>query len=398
MGLLKEATNKKRNDGLRTLQAKRNSSIELLRIIAMFMVLMHHFIVHNSFDISRLPFGVSKFVLYFLFSGGGKAAVVVFFAISIWFLLEGDCSLKNCLRRVWFLERELLFWSFLLLIVTFLFDMQDFGLKLLVKSLFPISMGMWWYATSYSILLVLMPFLLVGLGTLGQKGHQCLTMFIILFYGLFGLLPGSRFALGEPAFDGFVGFIFLLIIISYHKWYLKPISIKTASAFIVFGLVPILVNALICLRNPSFGINGFLYMADNWKLPVVLLGYGLFLIFRDFSFYSPFINTVAKSSFAVYLITEYQSVRSVLWTRLFSINKFNLVGFGILEVLACVLGIYVLCTVVDMLRLKVFSRTIDRNKGLWFNKFCRHLPADFLNIGSVEKVNRLQASKPTCRL
>ena len=26
----------------------RNSSIELLRIIAMFMILMHHFIVHNA--------------------------------------------------------------------------------------------------------------------------------------------------------------------------------------------------------------------------------------------------------------------------------------------------------------------------------------------------------------
>ena len=28
----------------------RNSGIELLRIIAMFMILMHHFIVHNGYD------------------------------------------------------------------------------------------------------------------------------------------------------------------------------------------------------------------------------------------------------------------------------------------------------------------------------------------------------------
>lgn len=33
----------------------RNSSIELLRIIAMFMILMHHFIVHNGYDVENLP-------------------------------------------------------------------------------------------------------------------------------------------------------------------------------------------------------------------------------------------------------------------------------------------------------------------------------------------------------
>lgn len=33
----------------------RNSSIELLRIIAMFMILMHHFIVHNGYDVLKLP-------------------------------------------------------------------------------------------------------------------------------------------------------------------------------------------------------------------------------------------------------------------------------------------------------------------------------------------------------
>lgn len=33
----------------------RNSSIELLRIIAMFMILMHHFIVHNGYDVKNFP-------------------------------------------------------------------------------------------------------------------------------------------------------------------------------------------------------------------------------------------------------------------------------------------------------------------------------------------------------
>ena len=35
----------------------RNSSIELLRIIAMFTILMHHFIVHNGYDVKTSPPG-----------------------------------------------------------------------------------------------------------------------------------------------------------------------------------------------------------------------------------------------------------------------------------------------------------------------------------------------------
>lgn len=39
---------------------ERNSSIELLRIIAMFMILAHHFIDHNGYDVMKLPLGPER--------------------------------------------------------------------------------------------------------------------------------------------------------------------------------------------------------------------------------------------------------------------------------------------------------------------------------------------------
>lgn len=48
----------------RTSKSKgRNSSIELLRIIAMFMILAHHFIVHNGYDVLKLPLGPERIFL-----------------------------------------------------------------------------------------------------------------------------------------------------------------------------------------------------------------------------------------------------------------------------------------------------------------------------------------------
>lgn len=45
------SSQKCRNRSRNLIYIERNSSIELLRIIAMFMILMHHFIVHNGYDV-----------------------------------------------------------------------------------------------------------------------------------------------------------------------------------------------------------------------------------------------------------------------------------------------------------------------------------------------------------
>ncbi|WP_270307690.1 acyltransferase family protein [Bifidobacterium adolescentis] len=88
---------------------QRNSSIELLRIIAMFMILAHHFIVHNGYDVLKLPLGLERIFFQLVMAGGGKIGVVIFFSISAWFFLDKEQTIKSNLKRVWIMERELLF-------------------------------------------------------------------------------------------------------------------------------------------------------------------------------------------------------------------------------------------------------------------------------------------------
>lgn len=87
----------------------RNSSIELLRIIAMFMILMHHFVVHNGYDVLNLPLGPERIFFQLVMAGGGKVGVVIFFSISAWFFLDREQTIKSNLKCVWIMERELLF-------------------------------------------------------------------------------------------------------------------------------------------------------------------------------------------------------------------------------------------------------------------------------------------------
>lgn len=155
----------------------RNSSIELLRIIAMFMILAHHFIVHNGYDVLKLGLGPERIFFQLVMAGGGKVGVVIFFSISAWFLLDREQTIKSNLKRVWIMERELLFWSLILVTFYLVFDRADLSMKLMVKSVMPLSMGVWWYATAYAIFLMLPPSLQRFEGARpripSRAGHNC---------------------------------------------------------------------------------------------------------------------------------------------------------------------------------------------------------------------------------
>lgn len=99
-----------------------NSGIELLRIIAMFMILAHHFIVHNGYDVLKLPLGLERIFFQLVMAGGGKVGVVIFFSISAWFFLDREQTIKSNLKRVWIMERELLFWSLAFVAFYLMFD------------------------------------------------------------------------------------------------------------------------------------------------------------------------------------------------------------------------------------------------------------------------------------
>lgn len=56
----------------------------------MFMILMHHFIVHNGYDVLKLPLGPERIFFQLVMQGGSKVGVVIFFSISAWFFLDKE--------------------------------------------------------------------------------------------------------------------------------------------------------------------------------------------------------------------------------------------------------------------------------------------------------------------
>ena len=341
----------------------RNSSIELLRIIAMFMILAHHFIVHNGYDVLKLPLGPERIFFQLVMAGGGKVGVVIFFSISAWFFLDKEQTIKSNLKRVWIMERELLFWSLILVTFYLVFDRADLGMKLMVKSVMPLSMGLWWYATAYAIFLALLPFLAKGLKALGREYHLALAATVLVIWGLTSFIPGM---IGIN--DGFLGFIYLFILISAYKWYMEPFTTRQVWLMIGTGLGFFLLYACASITlEATRARHGNIYITGDWRLPVIIVGFGMFLLFNRATFHNRTIDRITQSAFAVYLITDYAASEKLLWVRLFNLQDLYQQPLAILQILGILLAIYATCTLLDFIRQALFAATIDRRRGRWFD-------------------------------
>lgn len=154
-------------------------------------------------------------------ASGGKVGVVIFFSISAWFFLDKEQTIKSNLKRVWIMERELLFWSLTLMAFYLMLDRACIDAKLMIKSIAPLSMSLWWYATAYAIFLALLPFLSKGLKALGRKYHLALAITVLIIRGLTSFIPGSLG--GYPSINSSLTGVFWVHLPIYHHLHLQVV-------------------------------------------------------------------------------------------------------------------------------------------------------------------------------
>ena len=348
-------------------QKMRNSSIELLRVISMLMVVAHHFVVHNLDSAWDINGDSSRFLIAVFAAPLGKISIVSFFAVTAWFLCEKESGFRVSFQRVWKMELQVLFYAWGMCILFVIFDRRLLNVSTILKSFFPVSTDLWWYVTSYILFLLLFPFLNKGLYLLGKQCHLYLCLVtIVVWGGIQGVLPNGYMDLANS-----VAFVWIYILISYYKWYMKSfsfgVSMWIAGAGFTLCLLPRFVfGYLPTVASLSYPLNRARYTAADifsaeWKLPVMMAGLGLVLVFTSFSFNNRVINWLAKSAFSVYLITEYPLMRTLLWKKYFTFSSLENRALPVaISFVVLVFLIYLLCALVDTLRRLVFRFMIDK--------------------------------------
>lgn len=348
----------------------RQSGIELLRILSMLMIVAHHYVVHNGFDVLAAPLSIQKLFLQVVFAANGKVGVSIFFIISAWFFADKTTPVRLSFARVWRLERQLLFYSIGLLVVFTVAARTYLDLKTTIQSILPTLTGLWWYTTSYVVFLLILPILDQGLRAISTKQHSVLAVTMVVMWSILGMLPGVYLDMN----GGAPGFVCLYVLVTYLKWNGAPLLESRKAAALLLAVGASVGYGSIAILDWATSVVGFgeehtLYLMTSFlALPALSIAIGLFVLFRQLRFRSGLVNTVASATLGVYLIHEYPPVREYLWSDVFNIEKQYSSPWLYAYSLFAVLVVFSACTVIDIGRRLIFGLTIDRRADIVFEQ------------------------------
>ena len=332
----------------------------------------HH--VDTSIDIATAQ-GIHLSVPEWLnlqLGGGGDN---LFFGITAWFMCNETPNFRKSCHRVWKLEQQLLFYSLGLFAVCTalflagypLFHSTAQWLHLGIISFAPVLTNLWWYPTAYVLFVLVCPWLNIGLKAIGRSGHGFIAILGIVMWGL---LPYFTKGMGLSAFM----FIYLYIPMAYLRWYRQDWehSRALAWALTIGGLFASSVSHF--LR--TMFLNSFTYGVDPWYLPSMCAALGIILLATQSKpHHSRILNSIAKSTLAVYLVHLNWGILP-LWQNTIANVLIGLRVTGNPWMLffahfMCVLVLYLIIVVIDMVRRALFKLTIDRrpnHENQWFDK------------------------------
>lgn len=328
---------------------ERQSNIESLRIIAMFLIVAHHFSRHGGFEFVA---GITLNKLWIQFIQiGGKIGVNIFVLISGYFLIDvTSCKIKKILK----LWTQIFTYSIGIFIICVILGIEPFHIKELIKHILPITYSQWWFASTYFVLYLIYPYLNKLLTSLDKQTYQRLLALTTICWCL---IP-TFFAISFQS-NSLIWFIYVYALSGYIKLHIKniPISnkkcIMIALTLIIFTFLSAVIFDLIGTKIAFFRENAT-YFYSLQSLPIILISLFMFLGFLQINIkHNKIINTVASATFGVYLIHDNNYIRKFLWQALFKnatfSNSLYLIPYSIIVIII----VFLICTAIELFRVYV---------------------------------------------
>ena len=293
----------------------RDSNLELLRIFAIFMIIIHHLFYHcinvqvlNNFS------NINSFLFYkrlFLTDFGaliGKVGNVIFILISGYFLCNQPTF--NVGKQIKKIIMQLIYVSFLLIfgsVIYTLFIHKGDGNILLLNI---INYNEWWFV-GYYILILIMGYLFLSryIQSMNQSQYRNLVL------SLFAVISLS---FSRDFFNGFSAK--LPILLTGIFLYCLGGYIRKYNIFDCYKTVTIILMMLLVVGLVAFSYRNNVYNQTNrysnliiaksivygeYSIVAISLGVCIFELFRRLKIKrSIIINFIAKSCFIVYLIHD----------------------------------------------------------------------------------------------
>lgn len=337
-------------------KTERLYNIELLRIIAMILIILTHAMGHGGVLSSVDNNSLHYYILNFIYSCS-VISVNIFVLISGFFLCKSSFKVKKLL----FLVFEVVLYSLLIYLMLVITKQVDFSFKELILSLFPIVTGKYWFITCYVLLYIFSPYLNVVINNISKKTHAFL---IILCCVIFSIIPTVIYFVDAFNVNGgysLIWFIVLYFIAAYIRNYIKVTDKKNWISLVIFASSTLLIftSFIIIDKYFTFLSNRLLFVYNSILL--LISSVSLLVWFLGININNKIgktINFIAKYTLIVYLIHDNNLLRSILWSAL-NLSKYLNNGVIYIALTIVVISIFVVCLIIAVLVNFVYNKAFN---------------------------------------
>lgn len=356
----------------------RNSSIELLRIIAIIIIIIHHFGVHGIFhllDKSQNILIVDNLSWQIIFtqivSWGGNVGNAIFILITGYFLINKKVNIK----KIILLFFSIFLYSWIIEILYFGILDMPYSIKMIIKESIPIYFGNNWFVSCYIVFSLFIPFINIFLNSINKKEYIIFILLVFIFCIFLPSFKANTFMNSKFIFFGLVysigGYLKLYfnkyIENIYNKKYIKLffIQIFIIIVMIIFSDVMAIIfskNMLIKLYNPFVNIL---------SIPIAITLFLYFLTIKPI--YNKNINIISSTILGIYLIHDNNLMRVIIWDYIFPNIEFIDSDFYILFFTIKICLVFIICSFIEFLRKRylesIFIKLLDKHWESYNNRF-----------------------------
>lgn len=340
----------------------RNYGIDLLRLVAMFMVVILHVLGQGGIlsEAVRTQYVMAWFL-----------EIVSYCAVNCYAIISGYVCYCDT-QKIYNYKRFLSFWfqvfiySFGITLIAFILNPNAIGIRALLLSLFPIASKQYWYASAYAGLFFVIPWINKLLQSCNQKECSRLVLMLSTVFMLYGTLANK---LGDCfSLNGGYSFIWLMILYIVGAW-IKKCNIQTYinKKILMTGIIGSII--LTWILKILFVENAFANLFISYtSITIIYIAFAFVVIFSKLqlgNYIKKVIKFFSPAAFGVYLIHTHPIIWGHFMAGSFTWILHSSHWLFVIEILISALCIFICCLLIEKARLIIFhfigiNRFIDQ--------------------------------------
>ena len=270
----------------------RNSSIELLKVIAMLMIALSHSAQRDEI--------FSKSIVYLAFIRQlGQIGNAIFIICSAFFLIDSNKTKKEKILNI-IIDSFMISMIFL---TSALLSGVNIPPETIIRQFMPISLGNNWFISCYLLFYIIHHYLNIIIEQLNKKKFTRLIVGLLVYLFLQFLFKNKLY------YSYLIGFAIIYFVVAYIKKYFYSFMKNRKINLIVLIISTILSFSLIAITYElgtrfEFFNDKILYWNRFINFIILAIGFSLFNLFNSIKFKNKFINKIASLSLLFYLIHD----------------------------------------------------------------------------------------------